>query len=103
MGSHVELKSCLHLVTRSSGDALERCQAVCAEQDEVLLIDDAVMRLVHEGEGFHATSPAALCFLRADLDARGLAAIADELGARVVTDQGFVEMLRKHESCLTWK
>jgi hypothetical protein len=32
-----------------------------------------------------------------------LAEIAGQLGVRTITDRGFAALLRKHDSCLTWK
>jgi sulfur relay protein TusB/DsrH len=98
-----ENRSCLHLVTRSSSDALNRCSAFCTEQDDILFIGDAVMFLVSEPDESWKKEPAGPLFLKADLEARGLAEIASELGVRTVTDLDFAALLRKHDSCLTWK
>ncbi len=103
MSGGVENSSCLHLVARSSGDALERCLALCSEHDELLFIDDAVMFLVSGLENTLPGELAAPLFLRADLEARGLAGIAAETGARTATDAEFAALLRKHGRCLTWK
>lgn len=103
MAGTPEFKSCLHLVTRSASDALERCNAFRGEQDEVLFIDDAVMFVVREPEASELAGQAGHCYLEADLAARGLAEIARQLGVRTVTDREFAGLLRKHGSCLTWK
>ena len=98
-----EIKSCLHLVARSSDSALERCTAFCCEGDDVLFIDDAVMFLAGVPGEIPKLGPVNPAFLKPDLDARGLAQIAGELGVRTITDKGFTALLRKHDSCLTWK
>lgn len=103
MARFPEIKSCLHLVTRSSGRALEGCNAFCGKGDDVLFIDDAVMLLVSAPGEIPKTGPVSPAFLSPDLDARGLADIAVELGVQIVTDRGFTALLRKHDSCLTWK
>lgn len=103
MARSPETKSCLHLVTRSSDGALERCNAFCSEGDDVLLIDDAVLLLVSAPGETPKTGPVSPAFLKPDLEARGLAEIATKLGVRTITDQGFAALLRKHDSCLTWK
>ena len=104
MACFPEIKRCLHLVTRSSGDALERCNAFCREGDDVLFIDDAVMFLVSApGETANKQGPVSPAFLEQDLAARGLSEIAGELGVRTITDLEFAALLRKHDSCLTWK
>ena len=96
-------KSCLHLVTRSSSDALQRCNAFRGEQDEILLIDDAVMFLDSEPGESQSAGLADAVFLKADLEARGLVEIATELGVRTIADPDFAGLLRKHDACLTWK
>ena len=96
-------KSCLHLVTRLSSEALQSCNAFRGEQDEILLIDDAVMFLVSEPGESQSAGLADAVFLIADLEARGLAEIATELGVRTITDLEFAALLRRHDSCLTWK
>lgn len=98
-----EIKSCLHLVARSSDSALERCTAFCCEGDDVLFIDDAVMFLAGVPGEIPKMGPVSPTFLKPDLDARGLAEIAGQLGVRTITDTGFTALLRKHDSCLTWK
>lgn len=103
MTSTLENKTCLHLVTRSSGDALERCSAFCSRGDDVLFVDDAVLFLVSEQAVSHFNGLARPFFLKADLEARGLADIAFERDVPIVTDLDFVDLLRKHDSCLTWK
>jgi sulfur relay protein TusB/DsrH len=90
-------------VTKSSSDALERCNAFRGDQDEILLIDDAVMFLVSEPGESQTKGLAGPVFLIADLEARGLAEIATELGVRTITDLEFAGLLRKHDACLTWK
>lgn len=91
------------MVTRLSEDVLERCNAFCAEHDEVLFIDDAVMFLVRLPGKTPKMGPVSPAFLKPDLEARGLAEIARELGVQTVTDKDFAALLRKHDSCLTWK
>jgi sulfur relay protein TusB/DsrH len=103
MASSPKIKSCLHLVTRASSDALERCGVFRGEQDEILLVDDAVMFLVSQPVDSENKGLADSFFLKADLEARGLAEIAAKIGVRTITDQDFAALLRKHDSCLTWK
>lgn len=103
MANPSESKSCLHLVTKASSDALQRCGVFRGEQDEILLIDDAVMFLFSEPAESDNKGLADFFFLQADLEARGLAESATKLGVRTITDLEFAALLRKHDSCLTWK
>lgn len=69
----------------------------------MLLIDDAVMLLAGDLGAMLREELPNHGFLRADLEARGLAEIADKTGVRTVTDLDFAALLSKHGRCLTWK
>jgi sulfur relay protein TusB/DsrH len=101
MAQQAENRSCLHLVARSSQDVIKRCEAFAGVQDEVLFLDDGVMCLCNDSRqpGVNADS----AFLSVDLQARGLLGVARKLNVRIVSDQDFVNMLRQHDVCLTWK
>jgi sulfur relay protein TusB/DsrH len=73
------------------------------EPDELLFLGDGVMHLVSDCWETGDVNFENCIFLAEDLEARGLAGIARESGARVVSDQEFVCLLRKHQACLTWK
>jgi sulfur relay protein TusB/DsrH len=95
--------TCLHLVVRSSTEAMDRCRSQFTEGDTVVFLDDGVIHLCAAvRESFGHSLPDS-CFSDVDLDARGLLQAARAAGAKVVCDSGFVDLLRKHDFCLTWK
>lgn len=103
MNSSGSDRRCLHLVARSSTEALELCLAHFVEGDTLLLIDDGVMLLAGEpGARFESLLMNAV-YLREDLDARGLAGLAEQSGARKANDSDFLELLQRHDLCVTWK
>lgn len=96
-------KSCLHLVVKSSKDALERCLSQFETGDSVMFLDDGVMHIAgNHGAAFEPLFKNG-CFSAADLEARGLGTFADESGIRVIQDLDFLDLLRNHPLCLTWK
>ncbi|MDH3940153.1 MAG: hypothetical protein OET46_04110 [Xanthomonadales bacterium] len=103
MGKKAKSKTCLHLVVRSSAELVQRCGAFSKEGDAVLFVDDGVMWLAAANIGEEPPFACSSMFLAADLQARGLLAVAHDLQVRVVTDQEFPDLLRKHATCLTWK
>jgi len=95
--------SCLHLVVRSSAEAVEGCRSQLTGDDEMIFLDEGVMHLaeiLQEGSG---SAPAGSFFSVEDLDARGLLGAARTAGAATVCDSDVVELLQKHDFCLTWK
>ena len=95
--------SCLHLVVRSSAEALENCLSQCAAEDEVVFVDDGVMHLSKSLQSGAGPGPAESFYSAEDLDARGLLPAARAAGAATVRDSDIVALLRKHDFCLTWK
>jgi sulfur relay protein TusB/DsrH len=95
--------SCLHLVVRSSADALENCQSQFAAEDEIVFLDEGVTHLAHFLRQASGPGPAGSFFSSEDLDARGLLPAAQSADAATVRDPDIVELLQKHDFCLTWK
>ncbi len=96
-------RNCLHLVVRSSIDAMERCRSQCMDQDAVVFLDDGVMHLT-DGilESFGSGLPEV--FLSAvDLEARGLLPAARAASATVICDSDIAGLLLKYDFCVTWK
>lgn len=96
-------RHCLHLVAKSSPEALELCLAHFIEGDTVLFIDDGVMVLAGKPKTRLEPFLANAVYLQEDLDARGLAGLADQSGARRANDSDFLELLQQHDLCATWK
>lgn len=95
-------KTCLHLVATSHIEAMERCAAQFAGGDAVVFLDDGVMHLADPERVFQSLF-ADCHFLEPDLEARGLARVAEEVGVQTITDSEFVALLKHHQACLTWK
>ena len=95
--------SCLHMVARSSLDALERCRAHCCDRDDVLFIDDGVMHLARTAREQEEAGGANGYYLAADVEARGLTGLTGGPGVKLIVDREFAQVLRKHNHCLTWK
>lgn len=108
MNDPVPVKTCLHLVVRSSAEGLRDCQARFTKGDSVLLLDDGVMAIANEGlEHLQAMETAeqdvSICFSAVDLEARGLSGLAHAASAVVLSDAEIVDLLQAHDFCLTWK
>ena len=96
-------RNCLHLVVRSSIEAMERCRSQCTDEDAVVFLDDGVMHLT-DGilESFGSDLPEV--FLSAvDLEARGLLPAALDAGVTIVGDSDIAGLLLKYDFCVTWK
>jgi len=102
-------KSSLHLVVRSSREALDSCLSQCVKGDVLLFLDDGVMNVTRlpATPGPHAPQDgdwvADVCFSAVDLEARGLSGLAQATGVIALPDSDIVELLQSHEFCLTWK
>lgn len=96
-------RKCLHLVVKSSAETLERCRSQFDDGDSVLFLDDGVMLIPDFPVASFQLPEKACLFSVADLDARGLAEFARDVGAQVVDDQQAVALLFSHDFCLTWK
>jgi len=98
-----ENRNCLHLVVRSSIDALESCRSRFDAGDAVLFLDDGVMHITgNPGRIFQPLFRKGY-FSDPDLDARGLRTLAGDAGVRIISDPEFVGLLQKYDFCLTWK
>jgi sulfur relay protein TusB/DsrH len=96
-------QSCLHLLVRSSNDALELCCSQFAAGDAIVFVDAGVMHLLAAmPEILQGRSPV-LHYLLPDLEARGLQGMAQDLGVNVLEDKDFAGLLRAHDRCVTWK
>ena len=95
-------KTCLHLVATAHMEAMERCSALFARGDAVVFLDSGVMHLADPERVFQSLF-ADCHFLEPDLEARGLARVAEETGAQTITDSEFVALLKHHQACITWK
>jgi sulfur relay protein TusB/DsrH len=96
-------RNCLHLVVRSSIDAMERCRSQCTDEDAVVFLDDGVMHLSNGLlESFGSDLPE-VCLSAVDLEARGLLPAALDAGATIVCDSDIAGLLLKYDFCMTWK
>ena len=103
MNSKVSNGNCLHLVVKSSSDALQHCYSQFDAGDTVLFLDDGVMQAAINADRVFKPIFRNSFFSATDLAARGLRKLADEKGLRVLNDPEFLELLQKHDFCLTWK
>ena len=93
----------LHLVVSAGTGAFAACRARCAAGDSVLFLDDGVRQLVLAEPGKLLPPGVAVYYAGPDLDARGLASVADGASVRVVKDEDFPALLESHGHCLSWK
>jgi sulfur relay protein TusB/DsrH len=96
-------KKCLHLVVKSSAEALDRARAQFEKGDALLFLDDGVVHIMSD---FHRSlePPLSACyFAQADLAARGLSVLALDEAFPLVSDREIVELMLAFEHCLTWK
>lgn len=95
--------TCLHLILRSSGNALDECLACIGEGDSVVLMDTAVSALARPGAGRWLSAGVRMYCLEADLLAHGLGKAPGIQGVERVDDRGLVELICRHGHCLSWK
>jgi sulfur relay protein TusB/DsrH len=103
MVSPAKIRNCLHLVVRSSSDAIERCRSQFAEGDAVLFLDDGVMHFTGGSRKSFGSDLPNCHFLAMDLEARGLLQAARDAGAPIVCDSDFAGLLQNYDFCVTWK
>ncbi|WP_447926094.1 sulfurtransferase complex subunit TusB [Vreelandella sp. EE27] len=75
---------------------------VVGDQDEVLLIEQAVQAsLLPQWAGFEQCR-GRLYLLSDDLEAAGLLESAENLGAAIISMTDFVTLTERHEQCVSW-
>jgi sulfur relay protein TusB/DsrH len=108
MNNSIPAKTCLHLVMRSSAEALDSCCSQWGDGDAVLFLDDGVMVIArYEREVLQRLKTrswsSSISFSAVDLEARGLSGLAKAAGATVLTDAEIAGLLQSHDLCLSWK
>ncbi|WP_321283299.1 sulfurtransferase complex subunit TusB [uncultured Vibrio sp.] len=89
----------LHIIKTVS--ALEDAVALFSEQDDILLIEDAVYAANPQHQAFHHVKGTAVFALESDIQARGMGNRISP-SVTVVTYTGFVELTVKQDKSLTW-
>lgn len=89
----------LHIIKTVS--ALEEAVLLYSEQDDILLIEDAVYAANSQHQAFHYVKNISVFALESDIQARGIANRISP-SVTVVKDSGFVELTVKQEKSLTW-
>ncbi|MEJ2764575.1 sulfurtransferase complex subunit TusB [Photobacterium sp. MCCC 1A19761] len=96
----------LHTIMTSpfQSQALQRCLRYLAPQDEILLIQDAVVAGIEKNAWSETLTQAGvnIYVLEADLVARGL---RDQMNDRfqIVDYSGFIELTIRHETQMKWE
>ncbi|GLS92469.1 sulfurtransferase TusB [Psychromonas marina] len=96
--------SILHTINRSpfQTHALQQCLALMSEQDDLLLIEDAVIAAQAKHTLFKQLTELAgqgrLMVLTPDLEARGIKNVIGQACSYI----GFVELVAKHKSQMAW-
>ena len=103
MAASEELRSCLHLVASASEAARRDCLAQIRTGDRLVFIDAGVMHLLSHGEAGSHSWPDLCAFNLPDLEARGLAGLAQEMGVTTVDDRGVAAGMKAMQHCVTWK
>lgn len=89
----------LHIIKTVS--ALEDAFALCGEQDDILLIEDAVYAANPQHQAFSQVKHSNVYVLESDIQARGMTNRISP-SVTVVDYVGFVELTAKHDKSLTW-
>jgi tRNA 2-thiouridine synthesizing protein B len=95
--------SVLHIVNKSpfANNSLNDCLQHLAADDELLLIEDAVVAALSDSR-FLAELPAKRTYaLQADIEARALSNKLDRTISRI-DDEGFVDLTEQHNSSISW-
>ncbi len=89
----------LHIIKTVS--ALEEAAALCSEQDDMLLIEDAVYAANPQHQAFSQVKHSNVSVLESDIQARGMTNRISPSVA-VVSYIGFVALTVKQAQSLTW-
>jgi len=89
----------LHIIKTVS--ALEEAVVVYSEQDDILLIEDAVYAANPQHRAFSHIKNTTVFALESDVQARGIANRISP-SVKVVSYSGFVELTVKQDKSLTW-
>ncbi len=89
----------LHIIKTVS--ALEDAVALSGEQDDILLIEDAVYVANPQHQAFSPVKHCKISVLESDVQARGIANRISP-SVTVVGYSGFVELTARHDKSLTW-
>ena len=89
----------LHII--KSVAALKEAIALYAEDDEVLLIEDAVYVVNPKHSLFHLLQGLSTYALQSDIEARGIQRYTSP-SVSIINYQGFVELTVKQANSLTW-
>ncbi|MEX3074386.1 sulfurtransferase complex subunit TusB [Vibrio alginolyticus] len=89
----------LHIIKTVS--ALEDALALCSEQDDILLIEDAVYAANPQHQAFSKVKHSNVYVLESDIQARGMVNRISP-SVTVVNYQGFVKLTANQEKSLTW-
>lgn len=95
-------RTTLHLLLCADRDAVLACQRMVNAGDTVFLLADGVMVLAEESLPDFGND-VEIFYARADLDARGLSALAARTGVVTATDHDVARLLRVHHHCVSWK
>ena len=95
----------LHLVFKSPSQSsgLAECLAIAAPDDEILLLEDAVITTVKDNHWQLCLEAKKdrIFVLEEDLKARGLENFVMD-GIKSIDIQGFVELTEKHSTQISW-
>lgn len=94
---------CLHLVMSSSESALADCMACSQSGDTILLMNTAVTWLIRPAVLRRVRDAVVVCCLDADVYAHGLGALVNASSMNCVNDRGLVDLVCRHQHCLSWK
>ena len=95
----------LHLVSRAPGESrvLEQCLARLGKGDALLLLQNGVYAAAPAAAALREAARSHEVYLLApDAEARGLTPQALMEAARLLDDEGFVELTLRHARILSW-
>lgn len=94
---------CLHLVMSSSENAFSECLECSGNGDSLVLIGTAVTLLAHPAMSGSFVQDLRIYASSADVQSHGLGQLVSQFGITLVDDREWVELVRQHHHCLSWK
>jgi len=96
-----ESEGCLHCLMSDDAGSVQACLAYCAAGDSLVLLNTAANVLLDQNWRLSLDTGVAVYVLAEDAAARGIR--QDSFDCKFINDAAWVELVKRHLHCLSWK